>query len=173
LRWIGIGTRQSGCRRIDDLTDATTQAIRYLRDNGLFAHRPRGACLGNGRREAQTAAEAVVPLLGLRWFIDIFAGQKRQRGSLATNGAWLMSNKPDEETTEPLIANDRNYFKVEKWAKDGSKVERMLYAGNSLLRAESVFEAAIKHRPRIRLTIRQRTRVLRQWPKGGAVAATS
>jgi hypothetical protein len=25
----------------------------------------------------------------------------------------------------------------------------MLYAGNSLLRAESVFKAAIKHRPRI------------------------
>ena len=76
-----------------------------------------------------------------------------------------MSDQLDEETDEPLIANDRNYFKVEKWTKDGSKVERMLYAGNSLLRAESVFKAAIKHRPRIRLTIRQRTRVLQQWPE--------
>jgi hypothetical protein len=75
-----------------------------------------------------------------------------------------MSDQPDEETDEPLIANDRNYFKVEKWTRDGSKVERMLYAGNSLLRAESVFKAAIKHRPRIRLTIRQRSRVLQQWP---------
>jgi hypothetical protein len=76
-----------------------------------------------------------------------------------------MSDQPDEETDEPLIANDRNYFKVEKWTKDGSKVERLLYAGNSLLRAESVFKAAIKHRPRIRLTIRQRSRVLQQWPE--------
>jgi hypothetical protein len=30
-----------------------------------------------------------------------------------------MPNSPDEETTEPLIANDRNYYKVEKWTKDG------------------------------------------------------
>jgi hypothetical protein len=37
-----------------------------------------------------------------------------------------MPNSPDEETDEPLIANDRNYYKVEKWTKDGSKVERML-----------------------------------------------
>jgi hypothetical protein len=79
-----------------------------------------------------------------------------------------MSDQPDEETDEPLIANDRNYFKVEKWTSDGSKVERLLYAGNSLLRAESVFQAAIKHRPRIRLTIRQRSRVLQQWPKRSA-----
>jgi hypothetical protein len=75
-----------------------------------------------------------------------------------------MSDQPDEETDEPLIANDRNYFKVEKWTKDGSKIERMLYAGNSLLRAESVFKAAIEHRQRIRLTIRHGPRVLQQWP---------
>jgi hypothetical protein len=77
----------------------------------------------------------------------------------------VMSDRSDEETGEPLIADDRNYYKVEKWTKDGSKVDRLLYAGNSLLRAESVFEAAIKHRPRIRLTIRQRKRVLQQWPR--------
>jgi hypothetical protein len=76
-----------------------------------------------------------------------------------------MNNQSDEETGEPLIADDRNYYKVEKWTKDGSKVDRLLYAGNSLLRAESIFEAAIEHRPRIRLTIRQRTRVLKQWPE--------
>jgi hypothetical protein len=75
-----------------------------------------------------------------------------------------MSNQSNEETDQPLIADDRNYYKVEKWTKDGTKVDRLLYAGNSLLRAESVFEAAIKHRPRIRLTIRQRTRVLKEWP---------
>jgi hypothetical protein len=37
-----------------------------------------------------------------------------------------MSNLPEEETDDPLIANDRNYYKVEKWTKDGTKVDRML-----------------------------------------------
>jgi hypothetical protein len=76
-----------------------------------------------------------------------------------------MPNSPDEETTEPLIANDRNYYKVEKWTKDGTKVERMLYAGSNLDKAREVFASAIYHRPRIRLTIRQRTQVLEEWPK--------
>ena len=40
----------------------------------------------------------------------------------------------------------------------------MLYAGSNLDKAQAAFAAAIKHRPRIRLTIRQRTRVLEQWP---------
>ena len=76
-----------------------------------------------------------------------------------------MSNRPDDETTEPLIANDRNYYTVEKWTKDGTKVERMLYAGSNLDKAREVFASAIYHRPRIRLTIRQRTQVLEEWPK--------
>jgi hypothetical protein len=41
----------------------------------------------------------------------------------------------------------------------------MLYAGGNLDKARELFAAAIKHRPRIRLTIRQRTRVLEEWPK--------
>jgi hypothetical protein len=64
-----------------------------------------------------------------------------------------------------LLADDRNYYKVEKWTKDCEKIDRMLYAGNNLRRAQEVFTNAIKHRPRIRLTIRQRTRVLFQWPE--------
>jgi hypothetical protein len=76
-----------------------------------------------------------------------------------------LSNGSDEETDELLIADHRNYYKVEKWMKDGTKVDRMLYAGNSLDKAREVFDAAIKHRPRIRLTIRQRMRVLDEWPR--------
>ena len=76
-----------------------------------------------------------------------------------------MSKSSDEETDEPLIADHRNFYKVEKWTKNGSKVDHMLYAGSNLDKAQEVFAAAIKHRPRIRLTIRQRTRVLEQWPK--------
>jgi hypothetical protein len=36
----------------------------------------------------------------------------------------------------------------------------MLYAGNNLDKARRVLERTVKHRLRIRLTIRQRTRVL-------------
>ena len=78
-----------------------------------------------------------------------------------------MNDWSDEETTEPLIADHRNYYKVEKWTKAG-RVERMLYAGNNLDYARMIFDRAIKHRPRIRLTIRQRTRVIDRWPHADA-----
>ena len=76
-----------------------------------------------------------------------------------------MSNWSDEDTDEPLIADHRNYYKVEKWTKDGARVERMLYAGSNLDKAREVFASAICNRPRIRLTIRQRSYVLEEWPK--------
>jgi hypothetical protein len=75
-----------------------------------------------------------------------------------------MSNRSVEETNEPLIADNRNFYKVEMWTKDG-RFERMLYAGSSLDKEREIFAAAVKHRPRIRLTIRQRTRVLEEWPE--------
>ena len=64
-------------------------------------------------------------------------------------------SKPDdvdfhEETDSPTYADDRNFYKVEKWTKDGTKVDRLLYAGNSLAKAQELFAWAIKHRPRIR-----------------------
>jgi hypothetical protein len=45
---------------------------------------------------------------------------------------------------------------------------RQPYAGNNLDKARKLFADAIKHRPRIRLMIRQRTRVLEQWPLSNA-----
>jgi hypothetical protein len=70
-----------------------------------------------------------------------------------------------EQTDGPTYADDRMFYKVEKWTRDGTKVDRMLYAGNSLAKAQEIFEQSIKHRPRIRLTIRQRARVLGQYPQ--------
>jgi hypothetical protein len=70
-----------------------------------------------------------------------------------------------KETDSPTYADDRNFYKVEKWTKDGTKVDRLLYAGISLAKAQELFAWAIKHRPRIRLTLRQRTRVIDQWPR--------
>jgi len=69
-----------------------------------------------------------------------------------------------EETNDPLIADHRNFYKVEKWTKDGSKIDSMLWAGSSLDKARQIFAEAISHRPRIRLTMRQRTRVIEQHP---------
>jgi len=48
-----------------------------------------------------------------------------------------------EETTDPLVADVRNFYKVEKWTRDGTKVDSLLYAGNSLGRARSEFEQTI------------------------------
>jgi hypothetical protein len=62
----------------------------------------------------------------------------------------------DEETHDALYADDRNFYKVEKWTRDGTKVDCLLYAGNSLEKARNIFAEAIKRRPRIKLTIRQR-----------------
>ncbi len=75
-----------------------------------------------------------------------------------------MADWSDEETSDPIIADQRNFYKVEKWTKDETKVDCLLYAGNNLDKARELFAAAIKHRPRIRLTIWQRTRVLQHWP---------
>jgi hypothetical protein len=61
-----------------------------------------------------------------------------------------------------LVADTRNFYEVEKWTRDSTKVDSLLYAGNN---ARDVFTKAIKHRPRIRLIIQQRTRVLEQWPQ--------
>ena len=66
-----------------------------------------------------------------------------------------MSDWSDEETDEPLIADHRNFYEVEQWSRDGQRIERMLFAGNSLDRAREIFKAEIRRRPRGRYTIRQ------------------
>jgi hypothetical protein len=40
-----------------------------------------------------------------------------------------------------------------------------VYAGTNLDKARRIFERTTKHRPRIRLTIRQRMGVLDEWPR--------
>ena len=51
-----------------------------------------------------------------------------------------------------------------KWSADEQAALRSKVLQH-LKKARDVFASAIKHRPRIRLTIRQRTRVLFQWPE--------
>jgi hypothetical protein len=49
-----------------------------------------------------------------------------------------MKHWSDQETDNPLLADDRNYYKVQKWTKDGAKIDRMLYAGNNLDKARLI-----------------------------------
>jgi hypothetical protein len=65
---------------------------------------------------------------------------------------------------DSLVADRRNFFKVELWTKDSRHVEQLLFAGNNLDKARALFAAYAKTRPRARLTIRQRSRVVAEWP---------
>jgi hypothetical protein len=58
-----------------------------------------------------------------------------------------MNDWSDEETNDPLVADVRNFYKVEKWTRDGEKVDSLLYAGNNLDKTRDIFAKAIKHRP--------------------------
>jgi hypothetical protein len=89
---------------------------------------------------------------------------KLSNPSVGGSSRGRMSNWSEEETDEPLIADHRNFYKVEKWSRDGQRVVELLFAGSSLEKAKRVFVRWAKHRPRIRMTIRQRLRVLDEWP---------
>jgi hypothetical protein len=47
----------------------------------------------------------------------------------------------DEETTSPLYADDRNFYKVEAWTPGGLHIDGLLYAGNQLGRAREMLDA--------------------------------
>ena len=53
-----------------------------------------------------------------------------------------MAKWSDVETDEPLIADHRNFCKVELWTKDEQWIERMLFAGSSLDKARAIFHRA-------------------------------
>jgi len=48
---------------------------------------------------------------------------------------------------DPLYADRRNFYKVEKWSRDGQRIEEMLFAGNSIAKAQRIFERFIQRRP--------------------------
>jgi len=73
----------------------------------------------------------------------------------------------EDTTTDPVVADLNNYYKVELWTRDDF-IERMLFAGTSLDTAREVFADYARRRPASRLTIRQRIRVLAQSPKSDA-----
>ena len=45
--------------------------------------------------------------------------------------------------TIPLHADRRNFYKVEKWSRDGQRVEEMLFVGNSAQQVTLGFGAIV------------------------------
>jgi len=71
---------------------------------------------------------------------------------------------PKKTDDDPGYADRRNFYKVEKWTIAGQRIAELLFAGNSIAIAQRIFERFIRKRPRSRLTIQQRNRVLLEWP---------
>jgi hypothetical protein len=65
-------------------------------------------------------------------------------GKASRSGSRVDRGQPvREETDAPLLADRRNFFKVELWTRDGLHVERLLFAGNNLdLRQEAAVGAS-------------------------------
>jgi hypothetical protein len=58
----------------------------------------------------------------------------------------VMSDWPDEQTDDPLYADDRNFYKVEAWSRDGNRIDALLYAGNNLRKAQVIFVTTVPSR---------------------------
>ena len=71
----------------------------------------------------------------------------------------------DQETTDPVEADTRNFYKVERWTADDQHIAELLYAGNRIEKARAKFVEVVRHRPGGRYTIRQRALVMRKWPE--------
>ena len=54
-----------------------------------------------------------------------------------------------EETDDPGYADQRNFYKVEKWSWDGQRVNEMLFAGSSFAKAQAYFRAAYSEETKI------------------------
>jgi hypothetical protein len=68
------------------------------------------------------------------------------------------------ETDDRDDADRRRFYKVEKWVAAELHVVALLHASNDLGRAQAVFAAEKKRRPRGRYTLHHGLRVLQRWP---------
>ena len=57
-----------------------------------------------------------------------------------------MSDWSDEETDDPIHVDRRNFYKVEKWSRDGRRVVDLVFAGTSLDKAKRIFDRVTKCR---------------------------
>ena len=81
---------------------------------------------------------------------------------MTDRGSWS-----DEKTADPLQADERNFYKVEKLTRDGMHVDRLLYAGDNLDRARDIFA----HHPAADAGAASVAAVEMKRPPGGETAA--
>ena len=72
--------------------------------------------------------------------------------------------RPLTSLVAPGFAEPAEVATLVRLSRDGMRIDALLYAGNNLRKAQEIFVTTVRHRSDIRLTIRQRTRVLQQWP---------
>jgi hypothetical protein len=65
--------------------------------------------------------------------------------NLEADRGWHVS-LVERRNRQPGARGRSQLYKLEKWSKDGMKVECMLYAGNNLDEARELFAEAIKRR---------------------------
>ena len=80
----------------------------------------------------------------------------------ANSDRW--GNRQQKKRRDPNYADKRNFTKQRSGPRTVCGSNAWSTRGNSLDKAPEVYRAAIQHRPRGRLTIRQRNRVLELWP---------
>jgi hypothetical protein len=47
-----------------------------------------------------------------------------------------VNNWSDEQTDEPLYADDRNFYTVEAWSREGMRIDALRYAAATSIRRE-------------------------------------
>jgi hypothetical protein len=63
----------------------------------------------------------------------------RLRHGGGASGMNPVSDWAGEQIDNPLYVGEHSFYKVEKWTRDGSKVDSLLYAGNDLDKARGIF----------------------------------
>ena len=51
----------------------------------------------------------------------------------------------DEQPDDPQYADQRDFYKVEKWSRDGMRIEQMLYTDSSLGKVQAILSAKVAH----------------------------
>ena len=57
---------------------------------------------------------------------------------------WQLKPPSPNDLDPDAVADRRNFYKVGKWTRDGQRIKEMLFAGNSLAKAQRIFERFIQ-----------------------------
>jgi len=79
---------------------------------------------------------------GRRYRIDLI--EARRLAAMETSkggvGHAMKAPGPTKKPTTRSMPDRRYYYEVEKWSRDGQRVEQLLFAGNNLAKAHRIFD---------------------------------